>query len=85
MTPIQASKKVNEKIVFSNVQEKRKKNMNLNLNYDNYFEQLILKESLAREIAQIEFENHLQSPNSYTTQPLALEVTIYQIDLIKTY
>ena len=51
MTPVQASKKANEKLVFDNL-ETREKNLTRNLKQVSLFVQLILREFLVKVIQQ---------------------------------
>ena len=84
MTPIQATKFTNEKLVYSNLQNKRRK-LNPNLNKDSLFVQLILNESLVKVIRRIGVINYTQLLKSYTTSSLAIELTFYPRDIIKIY
>ena len=77
MKPIDASKKLNEKIVYCNLQDKR-------YEIEPKFK-LIKNEFLVKQIAQIGLIFYIQSPKTYTIQFLHIELTKYLRDTIKTY
>ena len=81
MSPIQASRKSNEKVVFSNLQDKNK---NQNLNWEICFELQRLDQFSAKAIARTIATSFIQKPKSYTQFPHT-ELTIYQRDITKTY
>ena len=82
--PIDASKTVNEKIPFSNLQNKKRK-PKLNLGLEIWVELRILKRYSVEETVQSTAINSIQKPKSYTIQFPHIELIIYLRDTRKIY
>ena len=84
MTPVQASKKTNEKLVYSNLQDKRRK-----LDPKDNLSQLVRtadkKEFLVKKTVQTIVIYYIQLLKSYMIPSLAIELTIYPRDKMKTF
>ena len=84
MTPNQASKRKNEKVVFDNLQDEReiqKPKFQLEIR----FVQLISNECSAKEMQQTIVINYTQKLKSYMTLFLAIESIIYPRIVMKIY
>ena len=84
MTPVQTSKKTNEKLVYSNLPDKRRK-----LDPKDKLVQLVRtadkKEFLVKKTVQTIVIYYIQLLKSYMIPSLAIELTIYPRDKMKTY
>ena len=82
MTPVQASKKANEKEVYSNLQERR---VGQQPNYK--LGQLVRTADIKKysQKVQISLTKYMHLLRSYTKLYLAIESTIYPRNIIKTY
>ena len=84
-TPIQASKKLNEKLVYSNLQDRRVKQKP-----EFHLSQLVRTADIKRVFSKGDSTNwsykfYIQSQKSYMTLFLAIESTINPRDKMKTY
>ena len=75
MTPIDASKKSNERLIFTNLKDKRQNQKPRDILRE-LVRSLILFQFLVKEIAQSIAMSFVQKPKSYTTQSLATESTV---------
>ena len=82
MTPVQASKKANEKEVYSNLQERR---VGQQPNYK--LGQLVRTAAIKKysQKVQISLTKSMHLLRSYTILYLAIESNIYPRNIIKTY
>ena len=82
MPPVQASKKANEKEVYSNLQERR---VGQQPNYK--LGQLVRTADIKKysQMVQIDLTKYIHLLRSYTILYLAIESTIYPRKIIKTY
>ena len=84
MTPVQASKKVNEKIVYSNLRDKRDvRKLKFKLG------QLVRNADIKKVFSKGDSTNYSYKlytiTESFTIQSLVIELTIYLRDIMKIY
>ena len=84
MTPVRASKKVNQKTVFSNLLEKREKNKPKQ-NSGDFVRTADIKKFSVQEIEQITATIYIQQPKQYMIQLPFIESILYPKGLTKLY
>ena len=84
MTSFQASKKLIEKLVYSNLQDRRVK-QKPKFHLSQIVRRADIKRVFSNGDSKIGHINYIQSQKSYTTLYLVIEVTTYLRDIIKIY